>query len=248
MPSATPKIILLESVDSTNNYAMAMIQNGLAVDGNAVFARHQTHGKGRPGKVWKSRQGDNIILSILAKMQWLPVIRQFELSMSVALGCHDFISTQTSLTAAIKWPNDIFINDSKAGGILIENIIKGTLWQWAVIGVGININQVDFENFDMPPVSLKQVTGETYDVLQLAEELYRFIMKRIDDLKSSKSAALLEEYNAKLFGRNRWVKLKKEGIVIETKIIGVSSSGRLITQDACQREFNFGEVQFKGIL
>src|SRR5665647_408431 len=102
MPLASKKIILLESVDSTNNYAMAMIQKGQAVHGKGVFAREQTLGKGRRGKAWQSNKGDNIILSILAQMQWLPVIRQFELSVSVALGCHDFISKRSSLATSIK--------------------------------------------------------------------------------------------------------------------------------------------------
>ena len=71
--------------------------------------------------------------------------RQFQLSVAVALGCFDLFQKYAVSKSFIKWPNDIFINDSKAGGILIENVIKGKIWQWAVIGMGLNINQQNFE-------------------------------------------------------------------------------------------------------
>ena len=148
----------------------------------------------------------------------------------------------------IKWPNDIFINDSKAGGILIENVIKGTLWQWAVIGIGLNINQEKFEKFNLKATSLKLATGENYDVLNLAEELILLVLKRVEELKSGNFEKMLEEYNQYLFARNKIVKLKKENILFETKIIGVSSSGQLITKDAFERRFDFDEVEFKGFV
>lgn len=248
MPFATNKILVLEKVDSTNNYAMALIQRAEATNGNAVFAMEQTNGKGRRGKWWNSHIGDNIILSITAQMQWLPVSKQFELSVAAALGCHDFVSKYNPSTTSIKWPNDIFINDSKAGGILIENLIKGTLWQWAVIGIGININQVDFEKYNLPPISLKQITGNDYNVLKMAEELHALVLKRIDELKSGEFSKMLEEYNENLYGKGRLAKLKKQNIVFETKIVGVSDAGQLITNDALERRFNFDEVEFKGFI
>ena len=248
MVLASKKIIVLEKVDSTNNYAMALIQNDTAINENAVFAKEQTNGKGRRGKDWKSNKGDNIVLSVMEQMQWLPVSHQFELSVGVALACHDFISKYNSSNTSIKWPNDILINDSKAGGILIENVLKGTLWQWSVIGIGININQVNFEDYNLSPISLKQITGKDYNVLQMAEELHSLVLKRINELKSGSFQKMLKEYNEKLFARNRLVKLKKQNIVFETKIIGVSASGQLITQDAFERHFSFDEVEYKGLI
>jgi len=241
-------MLILNSVDSTNNYAMGLIQNGKPSDVKAIFAMEQTHGKGRRGKHWKSNKGENIILSVPVQMQWLPVSQQFQLSTAVALGCHDLITKYTRENVSIKWPNDIFINDTKAGGILIENIIKGTLWQWSVLGIGLNINQEKFDDFNLKATSLKICTKKTYNVLQLSEELYSFILKRIEDLKSAGFLNLLETYNENLFARNKYVKLEKENMVFETKIIGVSESGQLITKDSIERRFNFDEVQFKGIV
>lgn len=243
------KIVVLDTVASTNNYAMAMIQQGISVSENAIFAMEQTHGKGRRGKNWISNKGENIILSIPVQMQWLPVSQQFGLSVAVAIAAREFLSKFTLLPVRIKWPNDIFINDSKAGGILIENAIKGRLWQWAVIGIGINVNQAIFpEGYNLKPVSLKQITGQDYDILELAEMLRLLIIEKIEELKSGNFQKMLDEYNDNLFARNQKVNLKKQNIVFETTIMGVSETGQLITNDALERRFDFDEVEFKGLV
>jgi BirA family transcriptional regulator, biotin operon repressor / biotin---[acetyl-CoA-carboxylase] ligase len=248
MPFPCKNILVLETVDSTNNYAMGLIKNGEALSENAVFAMEQTSGKGRRNKQWKSHKNENIILSIMIEMQWLTVFHQFQLSVAVALGCHDLVSEYVSPGTFIKWPNDIFINDRKAGGVLIENVVKGTLWQWAVIGIGINVNQLDFEGYNFSAASLKKMTGENFEISKLAEELYKLVLKRINDLKAGKFVKMLQEYNEKLFAKNQLVKLKKGNIVFATEITGVSASGQLITEDSFERHFNFDEVEFKGLI
>ena len=236
-------MIILDRVDSTNNYAMALIQKGVAMDGTAVFAREQTSGKGRRGRQWLSNKYDNVILSICVQMQWQPVSQQFGLSMAAALGCMDLMSKYLPGKATIKWPNDIFINDTKAGGILIENVIRGTLWQWSVIGIGLNINQCQFED-SIKATSLKLETGNQFDVLKLSEELYEFVLNRIASLKEEKFEEILKEYNENLFARGQLVKIKKDNYVFETRIQGVLSTGKLLTGDAIKRQFNFDEIKF----
>ena len=231
-------------MDSTNNYAMAMVQKGIANSEDAVFAMEQSSGKGRRGKIWKSQRGGNILLTVLAQMQWLPVQKQFHLSIAVSLACHEFFSKYTKGNIKIKWPNDIFINDRKAGGILIENVIKGNLWQWAIIGIGLNINQENFEKEKVKATSLKQITGEHYNVIQLSHELHEIVLKRLHVLQSGNLSKMLDEYNENLFCRNERVKLKKENFVFETEIERVSASGELITKDAMERSFGFDEVQW----
>ena len=246
MPGIPNKLIILEKVDSTNNYAMGMVQNGEAKSGTGVFAKEQTAGKGRRGKTWNSKSSENIILTVTVQMQWLPVQHQFQLSVAVALGCLDFFSRYIKENIKIKWPNDIFINDRKAGGILIENAIKGSLWQWAIIGLGLNINQEDFDE-KIKAVSLKQITGLNYDVIELAVELLETVIKRINQLKAGEFDNLLYEYNENLFCRDKTAKLKKGNIVFKTKIKKVNSFGELITKDAIERRFEFNEVEWLGI-
>ncbi len=247
--SFEPKnMLILDSVDSTNNYAMALIQKREIDSEIAVFAKEQTHGKGRRGKQWQSNKAENIILSVIAQMQWLPVYRQFELSVAASLSAYDLFEKYILANLFIKWPNDIFINDSKAGGILIENVIKGKIWQWSVIGMGLNINQEKFEEEFLKATSLKLETGKEYEVIKLAAELHSSLLKRIEELKAGNFKKMLEEYNDHLYARSKLVKLKKQNKVFETKIVAVTSSGELITKDLVERKFVFDDVEFKGLV
>jgi birA, biotin-[acetyl-CoA-carboxylase] ligase region len=246
MHSATNPFTILTSVDSTNNYAMGMIRDGLAVHGNAWFTYEQTQGKGRRGKIWNAEKGKNIMLSLVIAPETLTISQQFQLSVAVSLGCIDFFKKYAGDETKIKWPNDIFWNDRKAGGILIENVIKGNTWQWAVVGIGLNINQTEFNlSTVFKPVALKQITGKEFDVVELAKELYEKVMKRNDQLKNGGFDKMFKEYNQNLFGLNEKVKLKKDNIVFETTIKGVSKQGKLITVDTTEREFDFDEVEWK---
>ena len=243
MHSAANSFTILASVDSTNNYAMAKIRDGVAKHGDAWFTHEQTHGKGRRGKAWKGEKGKNILLSISVATGFLTLYQQFYLSMAVSLGCMDLFKKYAGDETKIKWPNDIFWNDRKAGGILIENIIKGNVWQWAVIGVGININQTTFDlETTFPPVSLKQITGKDFDVVELAKELHTAVMNRYEELKKDGFEKMLIEYNQYLFSLNKKVKLKKSNAVFETVVKGVSQDGKLITVDTMERQFDFDEV------
>jgi BirA family biotin operon repressor/biotin-[acetyl-CoA-carboxylase] ligase len=100
----------------------------------------------------------------------------------------------------------------------------------------------------LKPTSLKLATGRNFDALSLAEELLLLVSKRIQELKSGNFEKMLGEYNQHLYARDKTVKLKKENIVFQTKITGVSSSGQLITKDALERRFDFDEVEFKGLV
>ena len=133
-------LVIIDKVDSTNNYAMGLIREGLTKHGAAYFAIEQTAGKGRRSKGWTAEKGKNIILSIVVAPDFLNIQNQFQLSVVAALGCYDLFKNYAGDNVYLKWPNDIFWNDRKAGGILIENVIKGKKWKWSIVGIGININ------------------------------------------------------------------------------------------------------------
>jgi BirA family biotin operon repressor/biotin-[acetyl-CoA-carboxylase] ligase len=241
-------MLILECVDSTNNYATALVQRGELGSGNAIFALQQTAGKGRRGRQWESSKGANILLSIPVEMQWLSVSHQFELSVAVALACLDLLSEHVLANLFIKWPNDIFLNDKKTAGILIDNVLRGNSWQWAIIGIGININQENFEGLGFAATSLSKETNRRYNVVDLAEQLHQLVLKRISDLKKGDFSRMLNDYNSHLYGKGKKVKLKKQNIVFQAEITGVSSSGQLIIKDGMERRFDFDEVEFKGIV
>src|ERR1700730_10313043 len=138
------QLIELESVDSTNNYAMARIHEGMASDGLVCLARHQWAGKGQRGKTWLSEPGQNLIMSLVIEPTPLILTQQFLLSAAVALGIMDLIAVLVKNGWSIKWPNDIYWNDRKAAGILVESVIQGGNWRFAVAGIGMNLNQWSF--------------------------------------------------------------------------------------------------------
>jgi BirA family biotin operon repressor/biotin-[acetyl-CoA-carboxylase] ligase len=244
MPTDSNPLVTLECVDSTNNYAMAQVHSGNAHDGNAWFAMEQTAGKGRQGKTWKTEKGQNVTESIVIDAHFLKVFEQFQLSVAVALGCVDFFRTNHNVFIKIKWPNDLFWNDRKAGGILIENVVRNNIWQWAVIGIGLNINQTEFAADLNKPVSLKQITGETYDVIKAGTQLYRAVTERINSLKTNGFKSMWVEYNHLLYKKDEMVKLKKANAIFETTITSVSQFGKLKTFDTLEREFDFDEVEW----
>jgi len=235
--------IILPSIDSTNNYAMRQIQAGLASHGATWFAREQTAGKGQRGKSWLTIPNQNIMLSTVLVPR-LPVNRQFVLSATVALACYDFYKNYAGEETSIKWPNDVYWRDRKAGGILIENVFRGADWLFAVVGIGININQVEFDPSLPNPVSLKQITGKDFDAVESGKALCEALELRYQELIANGAEPILAAYRQVLYKLNQPVSLKKGNILFETTILGVSESGRLLTKDVIDREFDFGEVEF----
>lgn len=243
MPPIGEPFTVLQSIDSTNNYAMAQVHAGLASHGNAYFAMEQTGGKGQRGKTWNTSVGENIALSIVLKPGVLILSDQFLLSLAVALACYDLISQYAGEETSIKWPNDIYWRDRKAGGILIENVIQGVNWQYAIVGIGININQTRFDQNLKNPVSLKQITGNTIDIIELSKELCRALQYRFDALQT-RDVSLLEQYNNVLYKREQTVTLKHKNIVFKTVVKGVNRQGRLIVQAGIEQQYDWGEIEW----
>ena len=235
--------IELTTVDSTNNYAMAQIQKTGINHGTAYFAYHQTAGKGQRGKSWTSNPGENLILSVVLAPTHLKATNSFYLSATIANACCDFFKKYAGNETTIKWPNDIYWRDRKAGGILIENVFRNEQWSHSVAGIGININQTDFLGSLTNPVSLKQITGKDWQPVVLAMELCQIMDDHYRRLTSGKREILLT-YNENLYKRGSRVKLRIQNILFETTIRRVTDTGRLVTEDATEREFDFGEVEW----
>jgi BirA family biotin operon repressor/biotin-[acetyl-CoA-carboxylase] ligase len=247
--------IELGSVDSTNNYAMAQAAAGSAGHGTLYFARDQWAGKGTRGRTWTSKPGENIILSAVLEPVALVSSQAFALSASVALACHDLFSRYAGDEATrIKWPNDIYWGDRKAGGILIENSFRGDRWAFAIVGIGININQTEFpaspaaslrrpQETAHNPISLRQITGQSYDPIQLARELGACLDRRYRELEAGISGPVAQ-YNTRLYRLGQEVRLRKGNAAFDTVITGVSARGQLLTKDVLEREFSFGEVEW----
>lgn len=234
--------IELDSVDSTNNYAMGLIHEGLAQHGLTIRTAHQTKGKGQRGNVWETEPGANLSFSIIVKPGLL-LTQSFQLLAATALAVREELEKLLGDETKIKWPNDLYWRDRKTGGILIENAVRGSQWQWAVIGIGINVNQTKFEGLKNP-VSIKQITGKETDVLQLAQSIQKAVLKECDNLQEQGFAAIFEAYNQQLYKLQQAVRLKKENRILSTKINGVNTLGQLVTGNDVEECFDFGEVEW----
>lgn len=254
-PSSLP-FIELQSVDSTNNYARGLIDASRLPDGQVnlqdgmvIFAEEQTRGKGQMGKTWLAERGANIIMSLLLNPAPIPVSKQFQLIACVAVAVREFFARYAGEDTKIKWPNDLYWQDRKAGGILIESVIttgpgNEPAWNWAIIGIGININQVRFDPELKNPVSLKQITGKNFEPVELARELAGILLQYFHQLQEKGFDSFYSSYLSALYKKDQTVKLRKDNRVFEAVIKSVSTSGQLVTQHGVEESFDFGEVEW----
>lgn len=240
----------LTEVDSTNIYAMNQVKTNMAGHGAAFLAQKQWAGKGQMGKVWEAESGQNILLSVVLDPKKL-VFNGSELepsivSMLIAVGCFNFFITYAGDETRIKWPNDIYWRDRKAAGILIENSFRGPIWQWSVAGMGVNINQTEFGTGLQKAVSLKQMTGKTFQVPALAKELCSHIEAALQMVVDKGPGTLLELYNNALYKKGEQVQLDIEGKKITATICRVLSNGHLEieTENGSKQSHALGAIQW----
>ena len=213
MSPATPNILIgvplieLSTIDSTNIYAMAQIKAGLAKSGSCFRADFQTHGKGQHGRVWESAKGQNMICSYILELKNLDVLKkwtptdQMGFSAAIAVGARTFFAAFAGSETKIKKPNDIYFRDRKAGGILIENLVRGKEWTWAVIGIGMNINQTAFSSaavnsVSSNPISLQEISNQSWDVKKMQQHLSEALTTAIQNWLTEGDEKTIEALNA----------------------------------------------------
>lgn len=239
----TPFIHLTE-IDSTNRYARNQIDANLATSGIAYFADHQTEGKGRQERSWVSEPGKNILLSIALNTSGRKIEEAAALNRLVALACFDLLNAHSKSGTLIKWPNDIYWGDRKAGGILIENIWRGSEWTWSIIGIGLNINQINFPEQAIRATSLQLITGKSYDVLLLAQELCQQLEKRLQQWTATEELSTLSEYNKHLYKKTGPVRLLADGKKIVGTSLEVTATGELQVHNAAGEVITLRQAQW----
>jgi BirA family biotin operon repressor/biotin-[acetyl-CoA-carboxylase] ligase len=232
----------LSSTTSTNDDAKDLRY----VDGDIVWADFQTAGRGQRGHSWESRKGENLTFSVVLEPSFLPVAQQFLLLEAVSLSLVDFFDSY-GIRPSIKWTNDIYVDDRKLVGILIEHLYTGATLSRTIVGIGINVNQREFSP-DLPnPVSMALLTGREFD---LAEVLSRFegaLQRRYVQLRSGEWDRLQADYHARLYRRDEWHRFAlPDGSRFEGAIRGVKPMGDLIIEhrNGEVKSFLFKEVEF----
>lgn len=238
-------MIYLPTCHSTNDIAAELVHNGGAEEGTVVITDNQVNGRGQRGSTWYTEPSSNLTFSVILKPNFLPVAEQFLISQVIALAIYDYFSFYTS-QVKIKWPNDIYILDKKISGTLIENSIKGSTISNSVVGIGININQI---NFSTPrSTSLAQILGYPVSLHTEFPKLIHFLDARYFKLKSMKQvAAIRSEYLNKLYGYQQSVRFFYQNEIVDGVITDITNSGKLCVKLNGQEkvhEFGLKEIEF----
>ena len=223
---------------------MQQAKIGTAKHGTAYFAREQIAGKGQRNKQWFSAKDENILLSVVLDASELLLSQQFGLNLACALSALNLFNNYTTNNLKIKWPNDVYWQDRKTGGILIENIIAGNKWKYSIAGFGLNINQTSFDARLKNPASLKQITGKDYNVVQMAYELCSILEIKFHELLNGGFKNLMNEYNENLYKKNEMVTFKKDSRIFKGSVVKVDEAGRLIVNTSHEEAFDFGTVEW----
>lgn len=241
----SPEFIILDETPSTNTELKNKLISQKLPEFSVIITEHQTAGRGQQGNTWESEKGANLTFSFLLRPSFLEPYLQFYLSKIASLAIVDVLHNH-HIDATIKWPNDIYINNFKVAGILIESSLTGTRMDSTVIGIGLNVNQQQF-NSDAPnPISLVQITGQTFDLEILLKQLLNALITRYHQLKQGLFNAIDELYFQKLYRHSGTHSFRDQNGSFVASIKTVEPNGilTLLDADAQIRQYAFKEVEF----
>ncbi|MFP4042363.1 MAG: biotin--[acetyl-CoA-carboxylase] ligase [Bacteroidales bacterium] len=239
------RIISLMSTESTNDYARKLLEKGKPENGTIIIAGEQTKGRGHGQNEWFSQSGKNLTFTIILYPTFVNSENQFLLSKAVSLGIADYLSQYLD-DIFIKWPNDIYVDNYKIAGILIENDWIASRMKNSIIGIGLNINQQYFPENLPNPVSLMQVMECNFSLKAELRKLLKSLDYRYKMLKSKHVDRINRDYHNKLYRLGDYHQYRKGREVFVARIIGVTDFGKLILESDHGKtmEFNFKEVEF----
>jgi BirA family transcriptional regulator, biotin operon repressor / biotin---[acetyl-CoA-carboxylase] ligase len=244
-PKCVGILHFLKDTSSTNQWLQTNLDHGKAVAGDAVYALNQTQGRGQKGNQWFSEPEKNLLFSLSFVPDKLNVRNQFILSQRIALTVSYFLDKILPGTR-IKWPNDIYFQSHKLGGILIENQLRGTEIALSIIGIGLNINQEDFPKELSNPVSIFQIQGVKYDLHEIATEFHYFLTCKLKELEFLPEDLVCEKYRERLYRKEGFHPYKDQQGVFNASIEGFTSQGHLILKSESGeiRNYDLKEVTF----
>lgn len=238
------KRIALDETGSTNRYARELPEDqnhGLTL----VTAEFQTAGRGAGTNRWESERSQNLLFSLISYPKGLLANQMFALSEVTALAIRDTLSSYTP-GFQIKWPNDIYYNDKKISGMLIENDLRGKWVHRSIIGVGVDINQTRFLSDAPNPVSLAQILGKAVERNQVLNSILLQFNHYYGMMEREQFSELHNRYMLHLYRRNALHPYADATGTFQARIIDVEPTGHLVLecQNGEQRRYDFKEVSF----
>lgn len=240
------QIIVVESCLSTNTQLLNLIESDDVNDGAILMTHSQTNGRGQAGK-WETNDGENLTFSFVLYPRFLKIADQFKLTQFVSLGIRNFLSAfLPKKSVKVKWPNDILVGDRKICGVLIENQVQGSGLNQSVIGIGLNVNQDSFNLFDRPATSMKMETGKTFELLDVLDELCKYLNQQYAILEQGRGDNLNQNYLNHLYQIDELKPYQVNGQLTRGKIKGVNEIGQLQFEEDSGQEWslNLKEITF----
>jgi BirA family biotin operon repressor/biotin-[acetyl-CoA-carboxylase] ligase len=242
------KIIYKETLDSTNNYAAILLSRGELAHGTVIMAGEQTAGRGQRGATWTAEPHKNLIFTCFLQYDNLSVEKQEAITQAVSLALIALLR-EKGVEAAIKWPNDIIANNRKMAGILIENQLERDRVKNSIIGIGLNVNQQNFEGFDATSLlneSADLTENNIFDVQSIGLLLIEQLNFYLGRIAVSDFAGLKRQYLDNLWRKDEQHWFEDQNGAFEGIIRGTDIQGRLLVEDASgTRSFDLKEISFK---
>ncbi|MFK5891534.1 MAG: biotin--[acetyl-CoA-carboxylase] ligase [Flavobacteriaceae bacterium] len=239
-------IVKLNAINSTNSYLKEWSLNNRGSNSLVVVAIEQTKGRGQQGVKWLSEKGKNLTFSLLYVPIDLSISKQFYLNCAISLGLYEALYPIIGKSLTIKWPNDIMSDSQKLGGILIENTVKSSIITKTIIGVGLNVNQINFPENLPHATSLKLIKEEDFDLEDLLNYILKSLEKYLKMLDNDLTNDLFRGYQKILFGRDKQLKFKDANDTFSAVINGVNVKGQLLVtlKNGTVKTYNNKEVKF----
>jgi BirA family biotin operon repressor/biotin-[acetyl-CoA-carboxylase] ligase len=244
-------IIRVQTADSTNRLLKTWVKRyppSALEEGTMVMADVQTAGRGRGNTSWEAEPGKNITCSLLLYPTFLSLKQPFLLSEVVALGVKETLDSVAGRFQpfTVKWPNDIYYEDRKIAGILIENELMDRQITRSIVGIGINVNQEVFTSDAPNPISLRQLIGVPIPLDGLLETMYRQIMQWYQKLKDGQFESITMAYHSALYRKTGFHSYEDKSGQFNAQIQSVSADGflHLVTDMGDVRRYAFKEVSF----
>lgn len=236
-----------DTLPSTNTYASSLLSKNKPSEGTVISTFNQTQGRGQYGSKWESFANQNLTQTFILYPTFILPREQFLLSKAIALGVRDFIAHFIPKSVHIKWPNDILVDGKKIAGILIQNSLSGSSINHSIAGIGININQTDFQfESGRRPTSFCIETQRTYNLTEIQQALFWYIEIRYLQLKTKQWIILHQEYLTNLYQYRKNQRFEKpDGTQFQGVITGINEKGQLMVNcDGHEIAFGLKEIKF----
>ncbi len=238
-------LIHIGETDSTNDCLARLCEKGRQSEFTVVRADFQTAGKGQRGNRWEAERGKNLLFSFVMYPAFLEARAQFALSQAVALSVKEALEEQAE-GLSVKWPNDLYWQEKKLGGILMENDLAGMHVGRCIAGIGLNVNQERFAGDAPNPVSLRQITGREQDIRPLLGRIIRRMQTYYLALQRGETEPVASRYREALFRKEGLHRYRDAGGEFVARMAGVEADGHLLLKDVGgqTRKYAFKEVEY----